>query len=95
MRHSATPQPPAPLHQYLARHGFTPYPGNSAWLERDTGQQIIRVCHDPGEATLLHSLTPNAVCLYEAIFSPGTPDALIIAAVQTALGSAPPQVGQG
>jgi hypothetical protein len=85
MRDSATPQPPASLHQYLTRHGFAPHPENSAWLDHDTGQQIIRVCHDPGEATLLYCLTPHAVCLYEAVFSPGTPDAVIIAAVRTAL----------
>jgi hypothetical protein len=69
----AAPAPPAALHQYLARHGFAPHPGTSAWLDRDTGPQIIRVCHHPGEATLLYCLTPNAVCLYEAVFSPGTP----------------------
>src|SRR5579859_6347754 len=59
MRDSATPQPSASLHQYLTRHGFAPHPENSAWLDCDTGQQIIRVCHDPGEATLLYCLTPT------------------------------------
>ena len=86
----ATPAPPTALHQYLARHHFALHPGNSAWLERDTGQQIIRICHDPGEATLLYCLTPNTVCLYEAVFSPGTPDAVIIAAVRTALHTSTP-----
>jgi hypothetical protein len=94
MRERATPQPSASLDQYLTRHGFAPHPGNSACLDHDTGQQIIRVRHDPGEATLLYCLTPNAVCLYEAVFSPGTPDAVIIAAVQTALQHIPPQPGQ-
>ena len=91
----ATPAPPDALHQYLARHGFAPHPGNSAWLDRDTGPQIIRACHHLGEATLLHCLTPHTVCLYEAVFSPGTPDAVIIAAVQTALRTSHPQTGQG
>jgi hypothetical protein len=95
MRDSAMPQPPASLHQYLTRHHFAPHPENSAWLDRDTGQQIIRVHHDPGEATLLYCLTPNTVCPYEAVFSPGTPDAIIIAAVQTALQHIPPQTGPG
>jgi hypothetical protein len=89
----AAPAPPAALHQYLARHGFAPHPGTSTWLDRDTGQQIIRVCHHPGEATLLYCLTPHAVCLYEAVFSPGTPDAVIIAAIRTALRTPPPQTG--
>ena len=78
------------LDRYLARHGFAPHPGNSTWLDRDTGQQIIRILHEPGEATLLICLTPHSACLYEAVFSPGTPDTVIIAALETAL-SPPPQ----
>jgi hypothetical protein len=93
-RATSTP-PPTALHQYLARHGFAPHPGNTAWLDRDTGQQVIRVCHDPGEATLLYCLTPSTACLYEAIFSPGTPDTVIIATIRTALRTPPHETGHG
>jgi hypothetical protein len=79
------------LDRYLARHGFTPPPGNTGWLDRGTGQQIIRVLHKPGEETLLICLTPRSVCLYEAVFSPGTPDAVIIAALEAALSPPPPK----
>ena len=82
---------PADLGQYLARHGFAPNPGNPAWLDLDTGQQIIRVLHEPGETTLLYCLDPRSGCLYEAIFSPGTPDAVITAAIEAAL--SPPRPG--
>ncbi len=89
---------PAALGQYLARNGFTPNPGNAAWLDRDIGQQIIRVLHEPGETTWLYCLTPPSVCLYEARFSPGTPDAVITATIDAALSvplrSPPPQGGQ-
>ncbi|HLI76998.1 MAG TPA: hypothetical protein VKV02_08635 [Acidobacteriaceae bacterium] len=93
MPERTTPAPPDALHQYLARHHFAPHPGNSAWLDHDTGQQIIRICHHPGEATLLYCLTPSAVCLYEAVFSPGTPAPVIIATVRTALRTPPTQTG--
>ena len=86
-----TSSQPAALGQYLARHGFAPNPGNPAWLDRDTGQQIIRVLHEPGETTLLYCLDPRGGCLYEARFSPGTPDAVIIAAIEAAL--SPPRLG--
>ena len=76
---------PPELDRYLARHGFAPHPGNSTWLDRDTGQQIIRIVREPGEETLLICLSPRSVCLHEAMFSPGTPDAVIIAALETAL----------
>ena len=71
---------PTALGQYLARRGFAPTPGNPAWLDRGTGQQTVRVLHEPGETTLLYCLDAHGVCLYEAVFSPGTPDAVIIAA---------------
>ncbi len=45
------------LDRYLARRGFRPHPSHSAWLDRDTGPQIIRVLHEPGEATLLYCRT--------------------------------------
>jgi hypothetical protein len=69
---TSSSQPPA-LGQYLARHRFAPSPGNQAWLDRDTGQQVIRVLREPGETTLLYCLDPLCGCLYEAVFSPGTP----------------------
>jgi hypothetical protein len=77
-------QPPA-LGPYLAGHGFAPSPANPAWLDHDTGHQVVRVLHEPGETTLLYCLAPHSVCLYEAVFSPGTPDAVIIAAIGAAL----------
>jgi hypothetical protein len=63
------------LDQYLACHGFAPNPRNPAWLDRDTGQHIIRVLHEPGETTLQYCPAPSSVCLYEAAFSraPRTP----------------------
>ena len=91
---TSSSRPPLELDRYLARHGFAPHPGNTGWLDRDTGQQIIRVLHVPGEETLLICLTPRSVCLYEAVFSPGTPDAVIIAALETALSPPPPQAGR-
>jgi hypothetical protein len=63
---------PATLGQYLARRGFTPNPGNPTWLDLSTAQQTVRVLHEPGETTLLYCLTLRSVCLYEAVFSPGT-----------------------
>jgi len=73
------------LGQYLERRGFTPNPGNPAWLDLGTGQQTVRVLHEPGETTLLYCLAPRSACLYEAVFSPGTPDTVIIAAIEAAL----------
>jgi len=76
---------PAALSRYLARHGFAPSPADPAWLDHDTGHQVVRVVHQPGETTLLYCLAPSNVCLYEAVFSPGTPDAVITAAIGVAL----------
>jgi hypothetical protein len=83
------------LDRYLARHGFRPHPSHCTWLDRDTGQQIIRVLHEPGEATLLYCLDPHSVCRYEAVFGPGTPDAVIIAAIEAVLSPPPPKPGRG
>jgi hypothetical protein len=83
---------PADVGQYLARCGFAPNPGNPTWLDHETGQRTVRVLHEPGETTLLYCLAPRSVCLYEAVFSPGTPDAVITAAIEAAL--SPPHVGQ-
>jgi hypothetical protein len=88
---TSSSQPPD-LNEYLARRGFAPSPGNPAWLDLDTGQQVVRVLHEPGEATLLYCLAPRSVCLYEAVFSPGTPDAVITAAIEAAL--SPPRADQ-
>ena len=76
---------PAALSRYLARHGFAPSPADPVWLDLDTGHQVVRVLHEPGETTLLYCLAPRNVCLYEAGFSPGTPDAVITAAIGAAL----------
>ena len=76
---------PAALGRYLARHGFEPSPADPAWLDLDTGHQVIRVVHQPGETTYLYCLDPRRGCLYEARFSPGTPDAVITAAIGVAL----------
>ena len=81
---TSSSQPDA-LGQYLARRGFAPNSGNPAWLDLGTGQRTVRVLHEPGEATLLYCLAPRSVCLYEAVFSPGTPDAVITAAIEAAL----------
>jgi hypothetical protein len=76
---------PAALGPYLARHRFAPSSADPAWLDRDTGHQVIRVLHEPGETTFLYCLDPRQGCLYEARFSPGTPDAVITAAIGAAL----------
>ena len=85
---------PAALDRYLTRHGFAPNSGNPAWLDRDTGQQITRVLHEPGETTWLYCLDPRRGCLYEARFSPGTPDAVIIAAIEAALKLSSPRAAK-
>jgi hypothetical protein len=79
------------LSRYLARRGFTPNPGNPTWLDREAGQQTVRVLHEPGETTLLYCLAPRSVCLWEAVFSPGCPDTVIIAAIEAALSPPPPR----
>ena len=50
---------PAALGRYLARHGFAPSPADPAWLDLDTGHQVIRVVHQPGETTYLYCLDPH------------------------------------
>jgi hypothetical protein len=76
---------PAALGRYLARHGFAPCSANPAWLDLDTGRQVIRVRHEPGETTFLYRLDPHQGCLYEARFSPGIPDGVITAAIAAVL----------
>ena len=87
-----TSSQPAALGRYLARHGFAPSPADPAWLDLDTGHQVIRVVHQPGETAFVYCLDPHRGCLYEARFSPGTPDAVITAAIGVAL--TPPGAGR-
>jgi hypothetical protein len=77
-----------PLAGYLRRRGFAPNPGNPTWLGCHSGQQTVRILYQPGETALLYCLTTHSACLYEAVFSPGTPDTVIIAAVKAALDNA-------
>jgi hypothetical protein len=82
-------QQPAPdLDRYLARHRFRPQASHSTWLDRDNGQYVIRVVRGPEEQTQLICLAPCSACVYQAVFSLGTPDAVIIAAVEAALSPA-------
>jgi hypothetical protein len=87
---TSSSQPPD-LDRYLARHRFRPHASNSTWLDRDNGQHVIRVVREHEEQTQLICLAPRSACVYQAAFSLGTPDAVIIAAVQAALRPAPPQ----
>jgi hypothetical protein len=86
-----TSSQPAALGGYLARRGFAPSSADPAWLDLDAGHQVIRVVHQPGETTFMYCLDPRRGCLYEARFSPGTPDAVITAAIGVAL--RPPRPG--
>jgi hypothetical protein len=86
----ASSQPPD-LDRYLARHRFRPQASHSTWLDRDNGQHVLRVIREPGEPAALICLAPSGACLYQAAFSMGTPDAVIIAAVEAALSQTPPQ----
>jgi hypothetical protein len=75
-----------PLDAYLRGHGFTPAPGHATWLDHPTADGMtIRVVCEPEEETQLIALAPHSVCLYKAMFYAGTPDAVIIAAVEAAL----------
>ena len=87
--HSSQPPPLAGTwHGTASRRS----PANTAWLDRDTGQQVIRVVHEPGETTLLYCLDPRQRLPVRGRFSPGTPDAVIIAAIGAAL--SPPRRGR-
>jgi len=81
---------PAALGQYLAHRGFAPNPGNPTWLDLNTGQQTVRVLHEPGETAFMYCLESRGGCLYEARFSPGTPSIVITAAIEVALSPPPP-----
>ena len=80
-------QPPD-LDRYLARHRFRPDASHSTWLDRDNGQHVLRVIREPSEPAALICLAPSGACLYQAAFTMGTPDAVIIAAVEAALSQA-------
>jgi hypothetical protein len=86
-----TSSQPPDLDRYLARHRFRPRASHSTWLDRDNGQHVIRVVREPEGQTQLICLAPRSACVYQAVFSLGTPDAVIIAAVEAALTPAPPQ----
>jgi hypothetical protein len=79
---------PPDLDRYLARHRFRPQASHSTWLDRDNGQYVIRFVRGPEEQTQLICLAPCSACVYQAVFSLGTPDAVIIAAVEAALSPA-------
>ena len=71
----------------------------SAFMEGSTGLGApVAVCAAmligigfPAVPAALICLAPSGACLYQAAFSMGTPDAVIIAAVEAALSQAPPQ----
>jgi hypothetical protein len=76
-------RPPTVL-EYLIEQGFLPQ-HDGAWLDRRIGRAVIRVVYQPGEEAELIRLDPPGVCRYQVAFSPGTPHAVIIAAVRAAL----------
>ena len=90
---TSSSQPPD-LDRYLARHRFRPHVSNSTWLDRDNGQYVIRVVREPEEQTQLICLALRRGCMYQAAFSLGTPDSVIIAAVEAALNPGPAAGGR-
>jgi hypothetical protein len=89
---SSSSRPPALL-EYLIEQDFVPQ-AEGTWLDHGTGDGIIRVVREPGEPTVLICLAPSGACLYQAAFSMGTPDAVIIAAAEAALRPPQPQPGR-
>ena len=89
---SSSRRSPALL-EYLIEHDFVPV-AEGTWFDHHTGNAIIRVVCEPGEPTGLICLAPSSACLYQAAFSLGTPDAVIIAAAEAALSPPPPQAGR-
>jgi hypothetical protein len=81
----------------LASRGLAPSPGSPAWPGRAAGQQVVRALHEPGDVTWLHCLDGHRRCLYEAELSPGTPESVVIAAIEAvvALAAARPAPGTG
>jgi len=76
-------RPPTVL-EYLIEQDFLPQ-REGAWSDRRIGQAVIRVVYEPGEEAELTCLAPAGVCQYKIAFSPGTPHAVTIAAVEAAL----------
>ena len=93
-RHDDQQQPARRPWPVPGRHGFAPSPADPAWLDLDTGHQVIRV-RAPARRDHLPVLPgPAPGCLYEARFSPGTPDGVITAAIDAALSPARPGRGR-
>lgn len=86
---SRTDRPPA-LPEYLIERDFLPQ-AEGAWFDRAAERVVIRVVCEPGEETQLIALGPHSACLYKAMFYVGTPDAVIIAAVEAALALGQPE----
>ena len=80
------------LAEYLAAHGFASTPEHPTWHDHHAQTATIRVVCEPGEETQLISLSPAIGCRYKVMFYTGTPDAVVIAAVQAAL-RLPPDAG--
>ena len=78
------------LLDYLLEHDFLPQ-SEGEWFDRRDGARIVRVVCDAEEEAQLIALTPRGVCLYKAMFTMGTPNAVIIAAIDTALAQPEPQ----
>lgn len=76
-----------PMPQYLLEHDFMPH-REGAWFDRREGNRITRVVWDGEEDSQVIALTSRGVCLYKALFSPGTPEPVIIAVIEAALGHA-------
>jgi len=87
---TSSSQPPD-LDRYLARHRFRPHAGHGTWLDRDTGQHVLRVVREPGEPATLICLAPSGACLYQAAFTLGTPPAVITATIDAALTLSQPE----
>jgi hypothetical protein len=73
--------------QYLMEQDFMPQ-DEGAWFDRREGNRITRVVWDGEEESQVIALTPRGVCLYKAMFSPGTPDSVITAVIEAALAEA-------
>jgi hypothetical protein len=93
---SSSQRPPALLH-YLQEQNFLPRaergwldPVERTWYDRDAGSMVIRVVCAPGDECRVIALAPRGVCLYQALFSPGTPHSVIIATIEAALAQAGP-----
>ena len=91
---TSSSQPPD-LGQYLARRGFAPNPGNPTWLDLGTGQQTVRVLHEPGETTLLYCLDPAQRLPVRGRLQPRHPGRRDHRRDRSRAEPAPPQAGRG